>query len=256
MSDGDTIDWTPPPAKPTYPDYSNVKALARYFNRTGYRAWPAWLYAKDGSSVLCKDAEEAQEKYGIRRRESTDRERAQFGAGQWVWEWPDDCKWRPQPWGKLKFEPENPGTGKNYVPKPRDPQVAQDRLLAELIPTVTAAVVAALNGSGHAPAAPSHVDAAEWEEFKRFQEFRRQQSAGLHERQHAASGLPSLSELGGQQGGQQDEERAAWEAKAADAGVKIDRRWSLDRLRKEVLTELEKRVTEAGHTVGESGEAV
>lgn len=228
MSDGKTVTYTPPAVKPTIPDWSTFKSIQHYFNRKDFYFFPCWLYHADGRSVIAETAQDAGEKYGVWLKKRTKEEQMQFGGGEYRWEFAEGSEWRPQPQATPKFDPANIGQGKNYMPKPPDPKIAQNELLADLIPTVTAAVITAMKASGQG-ASPANVDQNEWNEFLAFKAWKQSQK---------------VVEAVVQQEPQEDEQ-SLWEAKAAEAGIKIDRRWSLDRLRKEVMSALEQRVQAA-----------
>ncbi len=233
MSDGEAINWTPPPVKPVIPDWSGIKSIRKYFGRTGMQPYPAWLYHPAEAARVVKNAEEAAE-LGIGLREATNEEKGRYGVKS-VWDWTPECKWRPQPYpGTVKFDPRNPGPGKEYVPAAPDPRVSRDALLEAVIPQVTAAVVAALKSS--APAAPAHIDAREWNEFQAFLAFKKTTEAvdlvgqrldEIDEEEANGNALNAAAARG-------SDERAEWEAEATRKGVKIDRRWSVERLKTEV----------------------
>jgi len=236
MSDGTSVTYNPPPIKPSIPDWSTFKSIQKYFNRLDYHFFPTWLYYPDGRSEIAKDADEAGDKYGVWLKKRTDEEKAQFGGGDYRWEFGEGSLWRPRPYAAPKFDPiKNLGAGKNYIPTPVNPRVAQNELLAELIPTVVAAVTTALKGSGDVQA-PSHIDPKEWEAFLAFQAFKKTQEA-LEPANEQPDEEPAADP--------QDDERSEWIAKANEAGIKIDGRWKLEKLRKNVMKELEKRVLEA-----------
>src|ERR1017187_1691633 len=77
-SDGETIQWTPPPPRPVMPDWSQIKSIARYFNRHGFQPWPAWLYHPTEEPRLLKDAKDGEE-IGIVYRHATTDEHARYG---------------------------------------------------------------------------------------------------------------------------------------------------------------------------------
>ncbi len=222
MSDGDQVSWTPPPPQPVMPDWSQIKSIRRYFNRTGLQVWPAWLYHPVEEPRLVKNAKEAAE-LGVCYREATNDERARYGL-KTVWDWKDDSQWRPQPHGVIKFNPMKPGQGKTVIFSPPNPAIAQNELLRDLVPLVTAAVVAAIKGNG-AASAPGSVDPAQWDAFLQFQAWQKTSQAVDEIGETTGNGALSL-------GG--EDERAAWEKQAERKGIKVDRRWSLDRLKAEV----------------------
>lgn len=235
LSDGDQVSWTPPPPKPVMPDWSRIKSIARYFGRTGHQVYPAWLYHPTEEPRLVKNADEAGA-LGVCYRQATIEEKGRYGLNA-VWDWQDDSKWRPQPHSQPKFDPARPGLGKTYMAAVVNPATAQNQLLEALIPTVTAAVVTALK-SGGGPTAPANIDPAQWEAFLQFQAFQKTaeavdivkaESASV-EAEEAVEEEPTnaLNALSPEQ------DRALWEQEASSRGVKVDKRWSLERLKSEV----------------------
>src|SRR6185437_9711474 len=101
--------------------------------------------------VLVKDASESA-KLGIVYRKATADEQQRYGAKD-VWDWEEGCDWRPQPYSDAKFDPKNPGSGKTVVMGTPDPRIAQNDLVAALIPAVAAAVASSLKQTG--PSAPA-----------------------------------------------------------------------------------------------------
>lgn len=239
MSDGDQVSWNPPPAKLVIPDISGIKSIAKYFGRTGTQVWPAWLYHPTEAPRIVKNADEAAQ-LGVCYREATIDERGRYGLKH-VWDWQEDSQWRPQPHRDQKFDAASPGTGKNVVIGPANPAIAQNALLEALIPTVTAAVVAGLKSSGAAPA-PNAVDPAQWEAFLQFQAWQKTQAAvaAVGERIEAEGSGDGAGEGSGASSGNAlnaltpEQERALWVTEAEAKGIKVDGRWSIERLRSEV----------------------
>ncbi len=226
LSDGEQLNWSPPPPKPVTPDWSGIKSIQKYFNRTGYQVYPAWLYHKDtDESRLVKNADEAAE-LGVCYREATIEEKGRYGRNA-VWDWQDTSPWRPLPNAtKAAFDPRHPGQGKLYVPAAPNPTIAQNELLRELVPLVTAAVVQAVKGGGTV-AAPASVDAAQWDEFVKFQAWQKSQQAVSELAKPDGDGVNALRPNGFM-------ERGGLEAMAMALGIKADGRWSIERLRAEV----------------------
>jgi hypothetical protein len=230
LSDGEVIHYNPPPPKPVMPDWSTIKPIRHYFNRTDFRVWPAWLYHPKEQPRLVKNQDEAAE-LGVCYRESTVDEKGRYGRDH-VWDWRDDCQWRPQPWpGTQKFDPSKAEQGKTYIAAPVNPTIAQNELAALLIPQVAAAVAQALKASG--PAAPASVDPAQWEQFLQFQAWQKSTEVVGDAVQQAAQ-APTLGLQGGASSLTPDAERAAWEAEAIRKGITVDKRWGLERLKSEV----------------------
>jgi hypothetical protein len=223
LSEGDGITYNPPSVVAAIPDWSEYKSIKKYFHRTGYQAFPAWFYHPDGKAREFRDAEEAS-KVGVFLRRATFAEKGQ-GSREFVFD-TSQSVWSPIPYPDTqKFDPQNPGQGKTYLPAAPNPRTAQNELLSELIPTVTAAVVGALKAGGQATS-PAHIDPNQWDEFLAFQAWKKTQEIVQ---------APKT----------EDPERAEWEAKAKEAVIKIDGRWSLPKLREHIVAELQKRVQEA-----------
>jgi hypothetical protein len=209
LSDGSVVSFNPAANKPIVPDWSEIKSIKHYFNRTDFYAWPAWFYHPSEAPIIIKGPEEAWEKYQIRRRESTMDERARTSCGPYVWDWPEECKWRPTPYHKEKFDPRNPGYGKNYVPEKFDPALAQSAAIRDL--------VEALKGGGEYPRSGlSPIDPALAAEFAAFQAWR-------EANREAEQPLKAI-----------DPDRVEWEEAARRVGVRPDGRWSLEKLKAKV----------------------
>jgi hypothetical protein len=243
LSDGETISWNPPPANPVIPDLSKIKQLAKYFNRGGFQPYPAWFYHPTEEPMICKNAEEAAE-IGVGYREATEEERQRFGLRA-LWDWNDDSPWRPKPWaGTTRFDPNKPGPGKNYIPATQSHAQTQRDLADDLIPRVAAAVAGALQGSG-GPSKPAAIDDAEWQEFIAFQAWKKTKEAvadlaheeenPLYKYAQTAEDREALALAG---------EHDSWIAEAERLGLKVDKRWGLERLKAEVLKASPPGVTE------------
>jgi hypothetical protein len=233
LSNGEQVAWTPPPEKLAIPDLSVVKSLRHYFGARGYQAYPAWLYHPTKPAILVKNASEAAE-HGVVHRKATNDERNRFGVKD-VWDWEEGVEWRPNPLQEAKFDPKNPGSGKTVVYGAPDPRIGQNELIAQLIPAVAAAVAQSLKATG--PAAPASVDPSQWEAFLAFQAWQKAQEVVTA----AASGLDDLAEMPSGEDGEEvvnalspEQDRLLWEEEAKRLGVKVDGRWSIERLKAEV----------------------
>lgn len=227
LSDGDSVNWSPPPVKPVIPDFSQIKSIRHYFGRTGHQTWPAWLYHPSEAPKIVKNAEEAHA-LGVRYRKATTDELNRYGVKA-VWDYAEDSAWRSQPY-ETRFDPKNPGQGKTVIIGVPNPAIAQNELVRALIPEVAAAVAQALRGAGGSPAAPPSFDPKMWEEFQAFLTFKKSAEAVAA---LDSTEAPSGSALSGN-ALTQDEERKFWEDEAVRKGVKFDGRWSLAKLRAEV----------------------
>lgn len=225
-SDGETMVWNAPPPQPVFPDMSKIKSIARYFNRTGHQVWPAWVYHPTEEPRLLKNQDEGTE-LGICYREATSDERSRYGMKA-VWDWQEGSLWRPTPYsGTLKFDPHKPGQGKTYIPSAPNRVNEQNELVKALIPEVAAAVAQALQKNG--PSAPASVDAAQWEQFLQFQAYMKAQEAVEVVAQEISGDAGNALS-----GDEQADEREMWESEARRLGLKVDGRWSLDRLKSEI----------------------
>lgn len=227
LSDGEQVSWTPPPPQPVMPDWSRIKSIARYFGRQGHQVYPAWLYHPTEEPRLVKNADEAGE-LGVCYRKATTDERGRYGLDA-VWDWKEDCEWRPKPYGPPKFDPLKLGTGKTYMPAPANPVNAQNQLLEALIPAVAAAVAKSLNADG--PGKPANIDSKQWDDFLKFKAW-----------QESSSAVSAVAAEAGQASDQSanaldtssEDEKASWITEAERKNVKIDKRWGLDRIKSEV----------------------
>lgn len=227
-SDGETVAWLPPPAKAVIPDWSGIKSLRRYFGSHVHRTYPAWLYHPTEEPRLVKNAEEAS-LLGVGYRTATNEERGKYRVEN-VWDHTADSKWRAEPWpGTMKFDPRKAGHGKTYQPTAPNPVHAQNDLVRALIPEVAAAVAQALKSSG--PSAPANVNPKDWDEFLAFQAWQKTQSAveALATEDNSEQGSSETSNALSK-----DEERKLWEAEAARKNIRVDGRWSLEKLREAV----------------------
>ena len=205
-----------PPEKLAFPDFSKMKSLRKYFNRAGYQVYPAWIYHPSEAAKIVKTEAEAAE-YGVSFRRTTPDERAAFGVNH---RWDYTGEWRTKPFHdgkKRSIDPDKMESGKNYVPRVSTVD-QQNSLIEALIPQVAAAVAAALKIA--APAAPEKVDADKW---ARFQEF-----LAFEESTKAVTGA-----VVGEEDHEADE-KAMWLEEADRLGVKVDKRWGLERLKEEI----------------------
>ena len=225
LSDGDAINWTPPPIEPVIPKFDQIKQIRHLFGRTGKQVWPAWLYHKSEPDRLVKDQAEANA-LGVYHRVATESERNKYGI-QTLWDWDDESLWRPTPYPK-GFDPRHPGTGKTVIHAQPDAGQVQNAMVATLVPQVAAAVAQAMKAAGNA-SAPANIDPSEWEAFLRFKSFQ--------EADKAVRATVAAETEGDDQeppttpaSTAADNERTGWIAEAERLGVTIDRRWATHRI--------------------------
>ncbi len=232
LSDGQEVGWNPPPTQPVMPDWSQIKSIRHYFGRSNHPTYPAWLYHPTEEPRLVKNAAEAKA-LGVFYRQATIDERGRYGIRA-VWDWEEGCLWRSQPHHAPKFNPLKLENGKNYVPTAPNPVNAQNALIESLIPAVAAAVAQSLKATG--PGAPADIDPAQWDAFLQFQAW--QKSAEAVKSLEMEPEEPAVDEA--QDGNapsnalSPEQDRALWVAEAERKGVKIDKRWGVDRIKSEI----------------------
>jgi hypothetical protein len=219
------ISWTPPPPAPVIPDISQVKSIRHYFGRSNFPVWPAWLYHPTEDPRLVNNADEAG-KLGVTYRKASDEEKGRYGR-DWVWDWMPTTQWRPYPLQSRKFDPANPGQGKNYVRPTLDPMIEQNKLLTQLLPgladVIAQGLAKALQQAGNAPA------------------------ASLDPRTLAADAVSSGAKAMLDQTAEQPNalaEAAQWDALLQEAearGIRVDKRWSVKTLQEHIELHDERR---------------
>lgn len=212
LSEGQAEEWNPPALQSAFPDWSKIPQLRKYFGRKGGPVYPAWLFHPTDADRQVHNAEEAGD-LGVIYRETTPDERYQFGKDA-IWDWKkgeEDQQWRPFPQQRRKFDPNHMETGKIYLP----PTASSQPNIESLVAAVTASVLSAMKATS--PVAPSHVNSKEWDEFLAFQAFKKTTET--------VNALSSEDE---------GDERTSWLAEAERLGMKVDKRWSTERLKTEV----------------------
>lgn len=206
VSEGVKEQWTPPQGPPMTPDWSQFKSITKYFNRKGFEPWPSWIYHPTEPARIVKDAEEARH-YGVIFREATQRE---ISMGQPLprYDIIGDTDWRTQPYANTrKFDPRNPGSGKNYeTPRPDYQQIQADQL-GNLVRALKEGGVK--GGSGLDAEAIAAIVAATVK---------------------AMSPAPAVQPMAAAE----EDERAAWLREAEGRGVKVDKRWGVERIKAEI----------------------
>ncbi len=225
VSLGEKISYNTPATTAPIPDWSKIKLtkaadgrvinFQAYFYKTGYEPWPAWLYHPTEPAKLVDD-QKAGAELGVYYREATQDERMRMGGKTALWDWAKDTLWRPMPYDGTQ-KPDIKAYGKELVIARADPALAQNALLAALVEAlgkntasasataqtqlVEALVAALAKSGGSLPAAPVEEAPAE---------------------SSALSGITP------------DEERELWKTEAEAKGIKVDGRWSIQRIKDEI----------------------
>ncbi len=217
-------EWAPAVEEARIPTYKGIKSIARYFPQfTGrpyqHQTFPCWLYhptlpAKEVRDIytgedpprLIKKASELAAELGCVYRQTTLEERAQgFPNHRWVY----SGEWRAQPYD-VKFDPKNPGTGKNVIYGTEHKTDGQNSAM------IAVAVAEALAKFGGGKAAAPGVD-PDYEEFQAFKAWKAAAMAG-----------PNAL------GPEETDRRETLEISAKALGIKVDGRWSNERLKAEI----------------------
>ena len=229
LSDGTRVPYIKPQEKPRIPDWSQIESIKHYFGPRGYQPYPSWFYHKTKDAVLVKDAKEAAE-YGIVFRKTTEDERQRFGRNE-TWDWEEGCEWRPHPIGVQKVNVADYAGSKHLVHGAPD----SARVQADLVASVAASVAEVLKRS----AAPSGFSGKDWDEFVAFQAWKKANEVVaaevVREDITPSPEMASLSENALSANAlSPEQDRMLWENEAERLGIKVDKRWGLDRLKAEI----------------------
>lgn len=226
--------WTAPVPKAHLPSYEGIKAIQKYFPEFSgrpyqHQTFPCWLYHPGEEPRLISDelryddqlrpvvirkASEIARELGCVYRNSTVEERAQgFPAARW--EFDPGSKWRPFP-HDVRFDPKKAPHKTVVLPQS---QGSAGMVNADVIAATVAAVLAKTSETG----AVVDADRAEFEAFKAW---KAQQASAAAEPPPQVNSLAPADET----------DRDAAIALAGERGVKIDKRWTLDK----IMAELEK----------------
>lgn len=205
VSEGTKGTWTPPPKQQMYPDWSKIAPIAHYFGRSDMQPWPSWIYHKTEQPRIVKDAEEAAQ-YGIIFREATEDERM-IGQTMPRYDFRRGTEWRTQPWpGTQGFDVQKMGAGKNYEPPKPNYERAQHDMMGNLV----AALQKGGTGTGSVDAETIAAIVA----------------ATVKAMQPAPADAT--------QDADEEADRADLISIAEQRGVKVDKRWSTERLKAEL----------------------
>lgn len=210
-------DWQPFVAAPAIPTYKGIKSILKYFPQFSgipykHKAFPTWLYHRSRPSVLARTAEVAKN-YGVTWRDATHEEKSRGFPAQ-IWDYAEGCEWRTIPFS-TKFNPLNPDTGKEVKLSP-DKGPSQ----SEMISAVVAAVMAQMGGVAKGNALATGNPAAD-PEYQKFLEFKKLQAVPATVETPPVALAPS-------------EERELLVEAANSRGIKLDGRWSIDRIKQEL----------------------
>lgn len=226
-------EWAPAVEEARVPTYDWLKGTkwAKYFPKLSgrpyqHQTFPCFLYhptfdpvrvddVKDADGMVVKKAAViAKEKFGCEYRPSTRDEITQgFPPNRWVY----TGEWRAAPFDKdIGFKPHKPDTGKHLVASRDSHDPAPS---ADMIGGIVAAVLAKMNPQGGSVASPeSDPDYLEFQAFKAWK----------------AAAQEPLASSGNALAIEAADERELWEEEAKAKGIKVDGRWSLERLKAEV----------------------
>lgn len=229
------------------PDLSRVKSVAKYFGRSGYVVYPAYIFNRmTGEEKIVRDQDEAA-KFGVVFRKATNDERARYGR-QWVWDWKDEGEWRPHRDGAALTKDGKPPRrldqehGKTVIAPPPNPELANHALVRELMPQMAALFAQAIGGA-NAPGKPAEIDAKDWEEFQAFKVWKAAAAASKVVAERVVESDADDDDIVlTQEDGPLDEalalspeqEKEIWLKRAEELGLKVDGRWGLDRIKTEI----------------------
>lgn len=269
LSEGDNADtWQPFMDKPKIPTYEGIKSIRKYFPQfsgipyqPNQHVFPAHFYHPDGRTMLIRDkytsedpprleksAKEQAKALGIEYRQSTFEEKAQ-GFPEFRWVFGADCKWRTIPFeAHTKFDPVNVQHSKTVV-YPQH-QSGGGGVSAEQIAAIVSAVAsqfeerAARNGKASLATDPEF---AEYQQFKQWLASKEVQETVPQAKEVADILDKEVSELnsliapvatnevviGGTEAAEADVKQALID-EARKRGIKVDGRWSMQRLQTEI----------------------
>lgn len=191
-----------PAAKPIFPDLSEIKCIRPLFFRVGFEPFPVVLYhPTEGARTFT--AEEAEE-VGFRYVKPTPYEVTKYklSGDRGIEQRDEGCLWREEPYGPQKFDPSRPESGKCYTPPQTDPA------------TLLARVIQQNNGQQ---------SASQTVVLERLAGLIAQALGDRGERSEAEGASNPL--LPG---------RDLLEAEAASLGLKVDGRWSTEKLAQKI----------------------
>lgn len=211
----DGVSWTPPPVKPAVPDMSQIKTLQRYFNRQGGPNFPAWLYnIETGEERIAENANDAAE-LGVCYRDPTEEEKERYGDKK-VWDWKDDSPWRPTK-AKKHIKPQVGGLGKNLVHPDRPQAPAMEATIAAVVAAVTEKMKPSIEG----------FSAEDMAAIKEFLALKKADPMAKPEKASDGNALSARETS-------EDQEREIWIEEAEQRGVKIDKRWTTEKIKETV----------------------
>lgn len=217
LSSGKEISYSAPPQDLPMPRWENIEHLKKYFGRREHVIFPCWLYHPVLPAVVAKDARVAFEQYGVRLHESTDEERAMYGAGKYRWAFTTEWRTVPYP-NTTRHASDQSAATKNVQTARADPISDLAKVLVQ-------------NSSGG-------LSASEVEEFRQFQAWKAQSQAVRQDGAQAAQQQPHLPES-------QEADRRYWLDRARKENIKVAPSADLATIKRVVQEELERRVAKA-----------
>lgn len=207
-------EWQPFVEKPRIPNYENIKSIRKYFPHLSgipykHKAFPAWLYHPSMPPRICNEKQAAA--LGVTWRACTPEEKSRWGQSH-CWDYAEGCEWRATPHdaeARQKIDPANPGPGKSLVEGKQNPESAQASMISAVVAATTAAVMTQLQKLGviSAPAAAPAPQPA------------------------APAPANALAQKPAEVKLTEAEEKDVLTKLADEKGIKIDKRWSLDRIK-------------------------
>lgn len=216
-------DYQPPMDLPHVPDYKGIKSIAKYFPQYSNRPYvhkpfPAWVYHMTKEPMLIHDKINSEGRV-IKTAAEWAAELGLTWEGPPRMRWNVSGEWNPEPVAAPKSK--TAGTGKVLVEAVKT--IASQA--SDNIATIIAAVMAAM-GKAEKPGTNALAADPDYAAFLAFKEFQKQAGA-------PPAAQPVETQAQGSVLSAEDEKAVLIDA-ASERGVKIDKRWSVERLKEEL----------------------
>lgn len=199
----DIVVIAPRPHINTYEAFKEHPKYGKYFQPHVFRAYPAWIYHATEPAKLVGDAKTAAS-YGV-----------SYNKDDHHWVCTGEWKNRPV----VKPKPDVADTGKSLV-------TASSAQSANSTNEIMAQILQKMQ-SGQVPGAAMQAD-PDYAEFLAFKRFKSSQGSTETTAAPKADASPASLALS------QDEEKAILVEAADSRGIKIDKRWGIDRIKEEL----------------------